>query len=237
MQQLALTTRAQPDIAHYRKRIKETLEALERTMRQCGSSLDMVHISMDFYHICSAVHKIIELEKETAKLVPKTFVLDSREVAELIGKRHDHLCRDIQKYAFILGNFNAPKNGVVNFFIESTYTDNKGETRPRYLLTRKGCEFVANKMTGEKGIKFTADYINKFHEMEAGQTPTQAPALPLAASPTAALPVMSDTKAIYACAKLSDQYLKLSKSPALTEEQRRDYALKAVQALESGVTS
>ncbi|MDR2558506.1 MAG: hypothetical protein LBC86_03035 [Oscillospiraceae bacterium] len=61
------------------------------------------------------------------------------------------------------------------------------------------------------------------------------PALPLADKlPPPALP---DTKLIYARAKLSDQYLKLSKSPALTEEQRRDYALKAVQALESGEVS
>lgn len=29
-----------------------------------------------------------------------------------------------------------------------------------------GCEFLANKFIGEKGIIFTARYVKKFHEME-----------------------------------------------------------------------
>lgn len=29
-----------------------------------------------------------------------------------------------------------------------------------------GCEFLANKFTGEKGVLFTAKYIKRFHEME-----------------------------------------------------------------------
>lgn len=37
---------------------------------------------------------------------------------------------------------------------------------PCYQITRKGCEMVANKMTGQKGIVFTAMYVNAFHEME-----------------------------------------------------------------------
>lgn len=35
-----------------------------------------------------------------------------------------------------------------------------------YLITKKGCEFLAHKMTGKKGALFTATYINRFHEME-----------------------------------------------------------------------
>src|SRR5690606_23636378 len=31
---------------------------------------------------------------------------------------------------------------------------------------RKGCDMVANKMTGEKGVLFTAAYVTKFEEME-----------------------------------------------------------------------
>lgn len=31
---------------------------------------------------------------------------------------------------------------------------------------KKGCEFLANKFTGEKGVLFTARYINRFHEMQ-----------------------------------------------------------------------
>ena len=32
--------------------------------------------------------------------------------------------------------------------------------------TKKGCEFVAHKLTGTKGTEFTARYINRFHDME-----------------------------------------------------------------------
>lgn len=89
--------------------------------------------------------------------------INSREVAEMVGKEHKKLLRDIKKYADILNGANF---GLVDFFIESTYVDAKGETRPCYEITRKGCDMVANKMTGEKGILFTAAYVTKFEEME-----------------------------------------------------------------------
>lgn len=37
---------------------------------------------------------------------------------------------------------------------------------PCFLVTKKGCEFIAHKLTGQKGTEFTARYINRFHEME-----------------------------------------------------------------------
>lgn len=90
-------------------------------------------------------------------------LVDSREVAEMTGKQHKDLLETIRVYIVHLtsGNFRPS-----DFFIESTYEDGKGETRPCYLLTRKGCDMVANKMTGEKGVLFTATYVTKFEEME-----------------------------------------------------------------------
>lgn len=100
------------------------------------------------------------------KLICKdnVFYADSRQVAELVDKRHSDLCRDIAKYADIVST-NAELRSL-DFFIESGYVDRKGETRKCYLLTKKGCDMVANKMTGEKGVLFTATYIDKFYEME-----------------------------------------------------------------------
>ncbi len=95
--------------------------------------------------------------------VNNTYGIDSRDIAVMIEKRHDHLMRDIKGYIKVLTD--SPTLGSENFFIESTYI-NRGKEYPCYLLTRKGCDMVANKMTGEKGILFTASYINKFHEME-----------------------------------------------------------------------
>ena len=56
--------------------------------------------------------------------------------------------------------------GTSDFFIESTYKDASGKENKCYKVTKKGCEFLAHKFQGEKGILFTARYINKFHTME-----------------------------------------------------------------------
>lgn len=91
------------------------------------------------------------------------FYADSRQVAEMINKRHTDLLRDINKYVNVLTN---AKLRSLDFFVKATYTDSKGEIRPCYLITRKGCNMVANKMTGDKGILFTAEYVTRFDEME-----------------------------------------------------------------------
>lgn len=91
-------------------------------------------------------------------------VTDSREVAEMTGKNHQHLMRDIRGYIKAIGN--SPKLDSSKFFIESNYEDANNQTRPCYLLTKQGCEMVANKMTGEKGILFTAEYVQAFNKME-----------------------------------------------------------------------
>lgn len=94
------------------------------------------------------------------------FVVDSREVAGMVGKRHSDLLETIAVYENHLtnGDFRS-----LDFFIPETYRDSKGENRPCYLLTKKGCDMVANKMTGEKGVLFTATYVTKFEEMEKQQ--------------------------------------------------------------------
>ncbi|PFM62177.1 Rha family transcriptional regulator [Bacillus cereus] len=89
--------------------------------------------------------------------------IDSLEVAEMTGKLHKNLLRDIENYTEVLL---GSKLSSANFFVESNYKDSTGRTNKSYLLTRKGCDMVANKMTGEKGILFTAAYIDRFHEME-----------------------------------------------------------------------
>lgn len=89
---------------------------------------------------------------------------NSLEVAEIIGKRHADLCRDIGRYISTIST-NARLH-LLDFFIESNYIDKKGEFRKCYFLTKKGCDMIANKMTGEKRALFIALYINEFREME-----------------------------------------------------------------------
>ena len=89
--------------------------------------------------------------------------IDSREVAEMIDMRHDNLMKKIRNYQRIL---DSSKLRSQDFFVPSTYVNNQNKEQPCYLLTKKGCEMVANKLTGEKGVIFTAKYVNRFEEME-----------------------------------------------------------------------
>lgn len=118
--------------------------------------------------------------------------LTSMEVAEMVEKTHDNLIKSIRRYSKYIDESNASLDAVKNdavseednlkqlknevvkaetidlqeFWTESQYKDGKGQTRPCYNITKKGCEFIAHKCTGRKGTVFTARYINRFHEME-----------------------------------------------------------------------
>ncbi|MFW6030616.1 MAG: phage regulatory protein/antirepressor Ant [Halanaerobiales bacterium] len=94
----------------------------------------------------------------------RELTLDSREVANMVNKNHGHLLRDIRNYVSYIST--NPELDSLDFFRKSAYKDDKGEIRSCYLITKKGCEFIAHKMTGRKGTQFTATYINKFHEMQ-----------------------------------------------------------------------
>ena len=95
--------------------------------------------------------------------------LDSREVAEMVDMEHKLLLRKIygskdrNGYITILS-----KNQMepTKYFIESTYIDAQGKERKNCQITKIGCELIAHKITGEKGILFTARYVEKFHAME-----------------------------------------------------------------------
>lgn len=93
-------------------------------------------------------------------------VIDSREVAEMVEKQHKNLLADIRGYLKIMEKANGLNFQPVDFFIPSTYQDNKGEDRPCYLITKKGCDMIANKLTGEKGVLFTAAYVTAFEDMK-----------------------------------------------------------------------
>ena len=55
---------------------------------------------------------------EIADIIPRELTLDSREVAEMVGKRHSDLLRDIETYiSYISQNANLRYD---DFFLESS---------------------------------------------------------------------------------------------------------------------
>ena len=97
------------------------------------------------------------------------YVIDSREVAEMIGKTHSKLLRDIEgdkSHVGIIEVLTKAQMDLSKYFIEDTYKDKSGKENKCYQCTKMGCEILANKMTGEKGILFTAKYVERFNEYE-----------------------------------------------------------------------
>lgn len=96
--------------------------------------------------------------------------LDSREVAKMVEKDHSHLCRDIKGYIEVISK--NPTLDSSDYFIPTTYKQaGNGKEVTRYDITKLGCEMIANKLTGKKGILFTAEYVKRFNDMDKGQAP------------------------------------------------------------------
>ena len=102
-------------------------------------------------------------------------VIDSREVAEMMGKTHSEIIQYLEGLNYKDGRVKITgiiptleQSGdlqVANYFLESTYND-RGRTKKCYLVTKMGCELLGNKQQGEKGILFTAKYVERFNEYE-----------------------------------------------------------------------
>lgn len=89
-------------------------------------------------------------------------VVDSRDIAKMVERDHNELLKSIRTYAGYLAEGKVPQG---NFFIESKYLDGNNQERPNYLITKKGCDLIANKMIGKKGVLFTAAYVEAFERM------------------------------------------------------------------------
>lgn len=90
-------------------------------------------------------------------------VADSREVAEVMEIRHDSLLRKVEDISKDLVDHKI----VVNkYWLESSYKASNGKSNKNYLITKRGCEFLAHKTTGAKGNLFTDRYMDAFERME-----------------------------------------------------------------------
>lgn len=101
--------------------------------------------------------------------------IPSYEVADMMDRPHAKVLKMLEgetykdgrtKVVGIIPTLTEARTRVSDYFIQSTYKDASGKTNKCYECTKMGCELLANKMTGEKGILFTAKYVAKFNAME-----------------------------------------------------------------------
>ena len=94
-------------------------------------------------------------------------ITDSRNVANVFGKRHDNVIRDIE----------GIKKDVLNFeemFFEGTMPDSYGREQKVYFMNRDGFTLLAMGFTGSEAMKWKLKYIEAFNSLDkAWNTPEQ----------------------------------------------------------------
>ena len=88
------------------------------------------------------------------ELILSKETMSSVEIAELTGKRHDHVIRDIRN--LLVQGVAAPNFG------ESTYKDANQQDRPCFNLTKKGCLILASGYDA----KLREKIIDRWEELE-----------------------------------------------------------------------
>lgn len=103
----------------------------------------------------------ITLRPVNGKHIP---AVSSLQVAEIFGKRHDHVLRDIEQILTQVPEiFIKPNFGVVEYPVRRGFGT---EMVKAYLLSKDGFTLLTMGYTGEKAMKFKVAYINRFNEME-----------------------------------------------------------------------
>lgn len=102
-------------------------------------------------------------------------MLDNTPHKDILKKLEGRTGKDGKRIKGYIEILNENQMVPIDFFIPATYKDDRGREQKCYKVTKKGCEFLANKFTGEKGVVFTARYINRFHEMENMLSETAKP--------------------------------------------------------------
>lgn len=111
------------------------------------------------------MNNLVEISKD------KQAVTTSVRVAEVFGKRHDNILRQIN---LLIGSlreqqdFTHLKNEVSTIkYAVGEYADSTGRKLKQYIMNRDGFTLLAMGFTGSKALKFKLQYIQAFNEMEA----------------------------------------------------------------------
>lgn len=86
-------------------------------------------------------------------------VTTSLIVAQVFGKEHAKVCRDIESLS-CSESFNVANFGVI------AYTDSRGREQKAYEMTKDGFSFLVMGYTGKKAGEFKEMFINEFNRRE-----------------------------------------------------------------------
>lgn len=86
-------------------------------------------------------------------------VVSSRQIAESLDKRHDHVIRDID-------NLKGDVPNLGEMFFETEIPDSYGRPQRAYLMNRDGFTLLAMGFTGKAALEWKIKYIAAFNVME-----------------------------------------------------------------------
>lgn len=161
----------------------------------------------------------------------------SREVAEVFGKSHQHVLRDIDGLVKQIGgvqNWTDPstvgvlKNEQTPIFTEETYIHEQNHQEYRQVrMNKDGFTLLAMGFTGSKATQFKLRYIQAFNEME--ETLRSQPALPTNPLDQIVLLAQGTTQLSKEVGKLKNKVDELDGNQVLNSA-RYEYISKAVSA-------
>lgn len=123
--------------------------------------------------------RVTSLANVSVEAFEKEF-MTSLEIAELTGKQHSNVMRDIRGLL---------DQGVNEFNFELVeYKDKKGETRPMFKLTKKGCLILASGYNAVLREKI----INRWEELEKKERAERVTSLPDFTNPAIAARAWAD---------------------------------------------
>ena len=130
-------------------------------------TLDITSNGNQTKDFCLKIHMAKELSMlartENGKMARKYFIEceEKWNSPEMILIKADQIkSRMIEKYIQAMQNSQNAKLRYDNFFIESNYKSGTGKEYKCFLLTKKGCDMVANKMTMNCGFNMEQYFNN-----------------------------------------------------------------------------
>lgn len=86
-------------------------------------------------------------------------VTDSITVADVFGKEHARVMRDIR-------TLGCSEEFRVGNFAESSYVNLQGRDMPKFIITEQGFALLVMGYTGQRAMEFKERYISEFHSMQ-----------------------------------------------------------------------
>jgi len=103
-----------------------------------------------------------DIEK-TVRFTKSGLAVHTTDIAKIFGKTHKNILRLVKNLEISLLKIEP---SISKYFKDTSYTNSRGKTYPRYELTRKGFDLVVLSLTGEKALQYKVWFIDEFHNKE-----------------------------------------------------------------------